>query len=145
MTPAAWNDLLAALKQDEGPGPIRDGVCLPYRDPVGKTTIGYGHNLTDNGLKMKFAQLLLEDDATDHVMELTRRFPIVQSLSDRRQVVLGCLAYNLGVPTLADFHNMWAAIGVGDFATAAKELLDSKAARQLPVRYARLAQELEDG
>lgn len=144
MTPSAWNAFLAELRTDEGTGPIRDGVCLPYQDTVGKWTIGYGHNLSDNGLKVKFAQMLLEDDATDHLVELMKRFPVVQKLSDRQQAALANAAFNLGVPGLAEFHNMWAAIGASDYVTAAKELLNSKAATQASIRYARLAQDLED-
>lgn len=145
MTPTGFADLLSMLKADEGTGPVRDGHMLLYQDPVGKWTIGYGHNLTDNGLKAKFAHMILEDDVVDHLTDLTRRFPIVNVLSDNRQIALANAAYNLGVPGLAGFHNLWAAVGVGDFKAAARELLDSKAARQTGDRYQRLAALLERG
>jgi lysozyme len=145
MTPAAWDAYLAELKNDEGMGQVRNGVCLPYQDPVGKWTIGWGHNLTDGGLKVKFAQLILEDDAIDHWTALIARFPIVQTLTDRRQQSLANATYNLGVAGIAEFHNMWTAIGSGDFVAASAALLDSIVARELPARYQRLAQDLKDG
>ncbi len=138
MTPDEFGMLREAVQTDEG---LR---LWPYTDGAGKITIGYGTNISD-GISSTEAAWLLDHRLTNAVAELTQTHPIVMTLAPARQIVLANLAYNMGVPVLGEFHNMWAAIGSGDFVTAAKELLNSKAAGQAPSRYARLATQLEDG
>ena len=41
------------------------------------------------------------------------------------------MLFNLGLPRLLGFTNMWAAIQAGDYAKAADEMLDSKWAAQV--------------
>ena len=61
------------------------------------------------------------------------------------QEVLTQVTFNLGVGTLRKFQNMRKAIGNLDFAKAADELLDSRAARQTGSRYQRYANVLRSG
>ncbi len=138
MTPDEFGMLREAVQTDEGL------KLWPYTDTAGKITIGYGTNLSD-GISSVEAAWLLDHRLTNCIAELTQTHPIVMTLTPARQIVLANLAYNLGVPRLSEFHNMWAAIGAGDMVTAAKEMLNSKAATQAPSRYARLAKEFEDG
>ena len=49
------------------------------------------------------------------------------------------MAFNLGAPRLAKFHNMRRAIAADDWQQAAAEALDSKWAGQLPARAADIA------
>src|SRR3990167_8906796 len=85
---------------------IRDeGVRLkPYRDSVGKLTIGVGRNLDDKGLTRAEAEALLDEP---------------------RRGVLVMLAFNAGIGGLLTFRKMLAAMGRGAWAEAARELLDS--------------------
>lgn len=145
MTPTDFADLLTMLKRDEGTGPAHDGRFFPYTDSAGKITVGWGHNLSDQGLKGKFAQMLLEDDATDHIAALSQAFPIVLTLTHARQIALSNMAFNLGVPVLHEFHNLWAAIGAGDFETAALEMVNSKWAAQVGARATRLSEMMRRG
>ncbi len=138
MTPEEFSILREAIQTDEG---LR---LWPYTDSVGKITIGYGTNLSD-GISSVEAAWLLDHRLTNCIVELTQTHPIVLTLAPARQIVLANMAYNLGVPKLSEFHNMWAAIGAGDFVTATKEMLNSKVAGQAPSRYARLAKQFEDG
>lgn len=61
-------------------------------------------------------------------------------LDDVRLSVVLDVAFNAGAAGLLHFPKMLAAIGSQDWATAKTELLDSAAARELPKRYAVLAQ-----
>jgi lysozyme len=66
-------------------------------------------------------------------------------LDDVRLSVILDIAFNAGAAGLLHFPKMLAAIGAQDWATAKAELLDSDAARELPKRYAALAQILLTG
>ncbi len=60
--------LLSQLKTDEG------FELKPYKDTQGKLTIGYGHNLTDNGISLSIAEQLLQDDINIATENLTFKF-----------------------------------------------------------------------
>ena len=139
MTPSDFGILREAVQNDEG---LR---LLPYVDSVGKTTIGYGRNLTDVGITKSEALTLLENDLTNAIAELTRAHPIVLNLDPVRQIVLTNMAFNMGVPSLNGFHLMWAAIDRGNFDEASIAMLDSKWATQVGARATRLASELVSG
>jgi lysozyme len=62
-----------------------------------------------------------------------------------RQGVLLEVAYNLGLNGLLGFRRMIAALTRQDFVAAARELMDSNAARALPGRYSWLAARLQSG
>ena len=55
------------------------------------------------------------------------------------------MAFNLGVPRLCKFKNMWAAIHEKDFDTAAEEMLDSRWAEQVKGRATELAEMMKTG
>jgi lysozyme len=55
------------------------------------------------------------------------------------------MAFNMGIQRLLGFKNMLAALKVGDYKTAAKELEYSEAYNKAPARYARLRIQLETG
>lgn len=67
------------------------------------------------------------------------------ALDDVRLSVVLDVAYNTGENGLLHFPKMLAAIGAKDWQTAAAELLNSDAARQLPARYQRLSVILLNG
>ena len=139
MTPADFALLRQSLKKDEG---LR---LLPYVDTVGKITIGYGRNLSDNGISQLEAADMLDQDIIRHVSELTRAYPFVLSLDSTRQIVLGNMAYNLGVPRISQFVKMWDAIQRGDYSTASDEMLNSRWAKQVGARATRLAASMASG
>lgn len=133
MTTADFAALLTRVALNEG---YRQHL---YTDTTGNTSIGYGHNLTAKGLSQPLAHALLEDDLDEAVTALDEQFPIVATLSSTRQQVLAEMCYNLGPDGLGKFVKMWAAIGIGDFITAANEMLASEWARQVGARATRLA------
>ena len=70
---------------------------------------------------------------------------MVAGLDAVRQRVLVDMGFNLGIPTLLKFQNMWAAIEEEDFQTAADEARDSRWAKQVGRRAERLCQAMATG
>lgn len=109
---------------------------LPYDDHLGKPTIGFGTLLPITEAE---GELLLRSRLRGLLVELRGALPWYASQPEPVRRVLGDLAYNLGVPRLLDFKRMLAALEIGDYPTAAKELMDSRYARQVPARAERNA------
>lgn len=126
---------------------IRDeGLRLhPYRDSVGKLTIGVGRNLDDVGISNSEAALLLDNDINDVVKRLETAFPWTAVLDDARKGVLINMAFNLGLQGLAAFKNFLTAVQAGDYLKARDEMLDSIWAEQVGPRAQRLAIQMETG
>lgn len=123
-----------------------EGLRLkPYRDTVGKLTIGVGRNLTDNGITAKEAMALLEDDIANAVADLRQHFAWFDSLDDVRQRVLADMCFNLGIWRLGAFARMLKAIQAGDYAVAAQEMLESRWAQQVGGRAHTLAAMMTTG
>ncbi len=117
----------------------------PYRCTAGHLTIGIGRNLDDRGITEDEARFLCQNDVDIVEQELTRKFPFIVGLDDVRIRVLLDMAFNLGVPRLSAFSNMWAALEEGDYKQAAVEMLDSRWARQVGRRATNLSQMMETG
>jgi lysozyme len=133
-----------AIKEAEG-HKLRNGRHIPYKDTMGKLTIGYGHNLADNGLKQKFADLVLDDDIADAVYELVSVHPWVEALDVPRQAVLIEMAFNMGMRRLSGFRQMLQAVRDREWDQAAVEMLDSVWADQVGNRAMRLAEQMRVG
>lgn len=139
MTPSDFSLLRQSIKNDEG---LR---LLPYVDVSGKLTIGYGRNLSDNGINQLEAGEMLDQDLTRHVSDLLRAFPFVDMLDSTRQVVLANMCFNMGIGRLSKFVLMWDAIKHGDYQMAATEMLNSVWATQVGKRATRLAAAMASG
>ena len=146
---------------------VSEGLRLQvYKDTLGIDTIGIGRNLEDRGItKEELADLdiptiehvyeygITEADAvylaTNDVQiveeELVRAHPCVDRLDSVRQLILIDMAFNMGVPRLCKFKKMWAAVEAEDFPTAAKEMLDSRWAKQVKGRATKLANAMHNG
>jgi len=118
---------------------------LPYRDTVGKITIGYGRNLSDVGITADEAEMMLENDIYWVVPLLRKAIPSFDLLNEPRQAALIDMAFNLGEPRFMGFKKMIAAINAFDFATAAKEMMDSMWSKQVGQRAKTLAAIIETG
>lgn len=132
-------DLLTMLEQDEG---LR---LKPYRDTVGKLTIGIGRNLDDMGITTEEARYLLENDVGRAEAELDRNIPWWRELSENRRHVLVSLVFNMGWPKLSGFVKFLAALKRNDWAGAAAEMKDSRWYSQVKGRGERLAKMMEVG
>lgn len=124
-------EVIEDLKRDEGFDPH------VYIDTNGYLSIGYGTNL-EAGITRGMAECLMVEKINDYYLQIGKRWPKFHELSDARKNVLMNMAYNLGVNGLFKFKKMIAALEKDDYRQAAKEILDSKAGRQLKARYGRL-------
>lgn len=122
-----------------------EGLRLkPYKCTAGKLTIGYGRNIEDNGISAYEADMLLNDDIQNCYAQCIK-FPFWNKLNEVRQAVLLDMCYNLGFARLNGFKKMLKALGRLDYKTAAKEMLDSKWARDVKSRSTELAELMMSG
>jgi lysozyme len=126
---------------------IRDeGIRLhPYRDTVGKLTIGIGRNLDDIGITREEAIMLLQNDIATAKDQLLLQLPWVMELDDARRDALINMTFNLGIGHLLGFKKFLAALRAGDYQVASQEMLDSTWAQQVGPRAHRLAVQIETG
>jgi len=127
------------IKEDEGKR------LKSYNDSEGHLTIGYGRNLSAVGIHDDEAELMFENDFSQALAVAFKNVANFVDLSYNRKGVLIGMAFNLGEKGFKGFKKMIAAVEKEDFETAADEILDSKAARQLPERYGRYAEEMRKG
>ena len=127
---------------------IDEGVRLkPYRDSVGKLTIGVGRNLDDVGISYDEALYMLENDIEKAMSDASKIFPptLFLSLDDVRRAVILDMLFNLGYKRFLGFRKFVQAVKERDWEKAAKEMLDSKWARQVGKRAERLAYMMRTG
>lgn len=140
---------------------LSEGLELkPYKDNVGKTTIGIGRNLDDvgltkeeiiillkqNGITEAQASMLLENDIKKVEAQLKEKSEFgYLSQSEPRQRVIMEMAFNMGVSRLMGFKNMWEYIKEQKWDKAAEEMLNSQWARQVKGRAKRLADAMRTG
>ena len=118
-----------------------EGLKLrPYKDSVGKLTIGVGRNLDDIGISYVEAVVLLDHDVertiawllANHGQWFTR-------MTSERQAAIINMVFNLGPGGFSTFQDAIAALEAGDYPRAAGAMLQSKWARQVGLRAAELA------
>lgn len=131
--------VMAQLRIDEGV------KAKPYKDTVGKLTVGVGRNLDDVGLRTDEIDYLLANDVT--VAEGTARklFPSFDRLSDARKAALLNMSFNLGESRLGAFKRFREAVEAQAWTQAAAEMMDSTWAKQVGQRAVRLAKAMEEG
>ena len=141
-------------------------VLTVYQDTLGIDTIGIGRNLKDRGISKEeldhmdipsmaivYEHGITEADARYLAMndmkivedELCRVHKCVEDLDAVRQLILMDMAFNMGVPRLCKFKRMWNAIQESKFDAAAREMLDSRWAKQVKSRAIKLSVAMEKG
>lgn len=105
---------------------------FPYIDTVGKITIGIGRNLSDIGITDATINQWFTDDVNFFYNQLYK-FPFFAKLNQVRQMALVNMAF-MGWQRFLGFKKMLVALEQYDYATAAKEMLDSKWAHQVGQR-----------
>jgi lysozyme len=131
-------NLVDLLKRDEG---VR---LFPYRDTVGKWTVGVGRNLDDVGLSVDEVEYLLANDIKRTEAD-ARQYPWFDALDETRKAVVLSMIFNLGPKGFAGFKNTIASIARGDYADAASRMLQSRWATQVGNRAVRLAAAMRTG
>ena len=116
-------------------GYYRDNKFYPYKDSLGKSTIGYGHlinseNLT-NGISEQQADALLSQDINISRIQYSKlSLDLPQDWEDFMVIMI----YQLGLGGVQKFRKMLAALKVQDYKTAIKESKDSLWYKQTPNR-----------
>ena len=126
---------------------VDEGLKLkPYKDSVGKLTIGYGRNLDDNGISQAVAENFLRSDLKVAIYDLDHAgISWWRDLSNRRQEALINMCFNLGLPKLILFEKMLVALKLKEWKKAHDEALDSKWAGQVGDRAIRIATAFQNG
>jgi lysozyme len=139
------------LRRDEG---LR---LVPYKDTATppRITVGWGHNLTDDGgalvpITLAQAEAFLTADIAHATAEITTHLPWALALPDVYRGVITNLVFNMGIgiPSksgLLAFTHTLDFIKEGQYAAAAAQLLDSKWATEVGDRATRLATQLRTG
>lgn len=102
-----------------------------YLCPAGFKTIGYGHRLIGDELKIKsidrdYAELLLDRDIETATVDLKEIFPTYKALPVSVRECLIELLFNLGRTRFLGFKKFIHAVNIRDWAEAARELRQSK-------------------
>ena len=133
------NLLIKELTNDEG---LR---LMPYRDTVGKMTIGIGRNLDDVGISLAEANTMLANDINRVIKDLDRAFSWWRNMSEARQRVICNMTFNLGINKLLKFNNTLKLMQDGHYKEAADAMRLSLWYRQVGARAERLAILMENG
>lgn len=137
---------------------LHEGLWIePYMCAAKKWTFGVGRNYEDNPLSTEevtfllrtgptkeFAMLLLYNDIKRVRTEL-EDFDFFLMLNEPRQYALIDMCFNLGISRFSRFKKMIAALKEGDYDRAAKEMLDSKWAKQVGQRAITLSEMIRTG
>lgn len=141
-----------------------------YLCPAKKETIGYGHNLTDNGIPYeiktlmikenisfddknwkdliinnKIAEALFEYDIKNAESDIKKIFTNFDSFSEKRQIALIDMMFNMGINTFKQFKNMINSIKLGMWNIAADEAKKSNWYKQVPNRANKVINMLKEG
>lgn len=120
---------------------------VPGYTVQGNPTIGVGRNVGPSGPGLSRAERanLFAGDLDRVASELDAALPGWESFPQVAQDVCQMVAFNCGIDGFLTFRLMIAAMQAGNLDDAAHELMDSAAARELPLRYGRMAAALRRG
>ena len=136
------------LRAEEGyrDRPYDDKAGVPIFAPVGKLTIGVGHNLQDKPLTPEAIAFILNEDINDVLVEALTLFPELETWKEGRQLAIINMIFQLGISGFLEFRKSIEAIRKLDWDEAAKEVLKSKwAEKDSPARAIRISEMLRTG
>jgi lysozyme len=116
----------------------------PYRDSVGKLTIGIGHNLDDKPISDAACAQILFDDISDARKD-ARTLAWFNDLDVVRQDVVLNMVFNMGLNRFLGFKKMISALQAQDYEMAATQMLDSAWSQQVGKRALELARMMVNG
>ena len=134
-------------------------VLKPYYCPMGKLTIGIGHNVEaraftpdelkaigdwKKGITKNMAYMICRNDV-NLCLDKLKTLDFWKQLDEERQYALIDICFNIGFAGLKKFKKMLKALAVKDYLTASTELLDSKYATQTGKRAKRIAKLIRTG
>ena len=111
-----------------------------YKDSRGNWTAFYGHNMSvPQTQKAAYAVYLTDVEVAEEGLD--SHVAWWRYLDPIRQLVMVDMAYNMGIAGLMTFSEFLTAMEIGDYATAAKDMMESKWSAQVGDR-ARFLQEI---
>lgn len=118
-----------------------------YKDSLGNWTIGVGHLLHADEAEWSEEKIddVYEADFQRAIDAAKKAVPFFDALDGPRKGALVNMAFNMGAATLASFHGTLAAMDNADWQLAAKNLMNSKYARQVGNRAKRIAYRIRTG
>ena len=133
-------ELLDQIKEHEG---LR---LFPYKCPAGRLTIGYGHNLQDNGLSKSACEYILYDDIDEAKRNLKTIFgnEFFESLKDSKKIALIDMMFNLGMVKFLTFKRFIFAVETQNWENASYEIIHSRAYEQNKKRYKKLSEQIRN-
>ena len=138
------NRLMKSVKAHEG---FRNSV---YKDTLGKRTVGYGHLCVEDHWEdnreytVPELERVLEADLNNAIQGAERLCSDCPDLKDQAKEIIVEMVFQLGESGVSKFRNMWKALKVPDYPTAAKEMLDSRWAKQTPGRAKEMSDHMKD-
>ena len=130
------------LKRDEGE------VLHAYQDHLSYWTIGIGiliDKRKGGGLRPEESEFIFNNRLRLINEQLDRRIPWIGKLDPVRRGVLVNMAFQMGIDGLLGFKNTLAMVERGDYAGAARGMLNSLWAKQTPARANRLSVQMRTG
>ncbi len=116
----------------------------PYIDTSGKMTIGYGRNLTDDGINSIEADYLFYNDFYRSKRELLSLQWFSEQPENVRNALLN-MNFNLGITRFLEFKEMIKALQEKDYTKAASEALNSDWAKEVGERAKDIAVMIRQG
>ena len=116
----------------------------PYRDTVGKLSIGIGRNLDDRGITKAEALYMLNNDIKDFEQQLKDRLYWFENIHEDAQAVLLMMCFNMGLNGLLTFHTTLEHIKNENYKAASVSMLDSQWAKQVGTRSLELSDILKN-
>lgn len=132
------SELLQQIKEHEG---LRLKL---YKCPAGKLTIGYGHNIEDNGLSKSACEFVLYDDIDEAQKNVCSIFgyEFFESLPVCKRVALVDMMFNLGMAKFLTFKRFIFAVETQNWENASREVINSRAYEQNKRRYKKIAEQI---
>lgn len=115
-----------------------------YKDTVNKTTIGWGRDIQDCGIRIDEAELMFKNDYNQAVDELERQDWYAMQPQGVKNALIN-MNFNLGIERLLEFHGMINALKEKNYTLAAKEALNSKWATEVHQRAKDIALMISQG
>ena len=141
MTKIKWKEQASELvKKNEG---LRLRL---YKCPAGKLTIGYGHNIEDNGINNACAEFIFNEDLSNCIRVAEEIFgkTFFGNLKDNAKVVIVDMLFNLGSTKFLTFKKFIRCVKNYDYEGAGNEIVNSKAYKQNTRRYKELSKLIKE-
>lgn len=123
-----------------------EGLRLrPYTDSYGYLTIGYGHNLSENGITIAIAQALLNSDIVAAQKQVFTNCPWIADIGIARSDALVHLCFWVGIGAFMGFKDMLAAAEAENWQAAHDTLINSTLHAEIPDRCEAIANRLLTG